>query len=510
MANGYGSEHAVILPQGEGVQTLQWALQQKDKLRQEKLLREKQQRDQQEGLAKYVDDQLDYKTFATGTVADPVISTGIGDLKKKYASMIKSNPSIGISGLMYDMQQDVSKLTSYSANAKLVRANIEKSLESYKKESGIDPDALAKGALRTAFMKVDPATGQAVVREDIDPTKDYVKDYLEQYPENVITGPEAITSQFDKMKTTREGRVVQTDVKGVKRKYEVSADLLPHEELDIKNGRPVGTKFKTQPLEFSDKTKATGLSEGAYKEFFGSPTTNAVLNMEMKRKHPKMLPGSQDYEATRKVVALDVAKQFRRGGGFTEKDVTDQDVWAGKVQAGVPINSGDAKEKKENTFDVLKNIKKGDLSYIADDTPDENGLINITSGLPGGALFSGKIKKNIDGTASKEAFSNVFYNPETKRFWVQDETKKKGTGKNAGKDTGLVEIKEKDEKKTFQAIAEANGVPVKKFLELWDVKYEDKSGSVMNPVKKLMDFIKKPKDKEEPKKDGPKKKKIVW
>jgi hypothetical protein len=459
MAGGYGSEYAVILPQGN-TDTLQWALQVREKQHQEKLLREKQLRDQQEHLSGYLDKELDYTKFATGTPADPVNIDAIRELRTKYAQGIMQGKYNSTASLTYDMQNDLSKLVNYSNNAKMTQASINKSLEEYKKEDGFDLDALRKGAIRSAFMTIDPTTGQPIVRDQVDPSQDYVRRYLKEHPEKVITGPQALVKQFSDLKTTGYTDVIQTDVKGKKRRIEVAAELLPYQELDIKNGEPVGRKFKTEELTLQDGTKVKGLPKAAVDEWFTTPSSEAILNMEMKRQYPNVLEGNSDYPALRSKIALDISNQYARGGKFSRKDLSDQDVWAGKMQAGININVNDKKEKKENVFEVLKNIKKGDLSYLPDATPDANGLIDITSALPNGIMYSGRTKKTTDGTMSKEAFNAVLYNPKTKTFWVQDESK--------GDESELREIPRGKEKAEFQKLAEANGIPVKDFLKIWE------------------------------------------
>lgn len=502
MANGYGAEYAVVLPQGNSTETLQWALQQRERSRQEKLLREKGLRDQNEGLAKYLDAELDYNKFATGTPADPVNVTAIKDLRAKYAQQIMQGRYGSTASLMYDMQNDVGKLVNYSNNAKLVQANINKSLENYKDEDGFDLDALRKGAIRSAFMSIDPATGQPIVNEQVDPQQDYVRRYLKEHPEKVVTGPQSLAKTFNNLETTKYQNVYQTDDKGVKRRVEVTADLLPYQDVDIKNGVPVGRKFKSDDLKLSDgKTVVKGLPQVAVDEWFSSPANQAILDMEMKRQYPNVLEGSSDYPALRRKAALDIANQMSRGGGFTKKDLTDQDVWAGKTQAGVTVNVDNKKDKKENVFEVMKNIKAGDLSYVPDAAPDAKGLIDVTTALPGGILYSGRNKKTTDGTMSKEAFSAVYYNPTSKTFWVQDEKK--------GKQAELREIKRGQEKAEFQKIAEANGVPVKEFLQIWGTVPQEKASigsflpNLANTIKKAMSIKPSPK----PATPEPKKKK---
>lgn len=457
---GDGSEYAVVLPEGDGVKTLQWALQERQKVYQQKLLREKQLRDRQEDLSKFVDKQFEYKDYASGTVADPVIATGISDLKQKYAAQIRNNPGMGVPELMYNMQNDVSKLTGYSSNAKLVKANIDKSMAQYGKDQGIDADALAKGATQAAFLKVDPNTGQPVINDKLDPSQDYVANYLKDYPEKVITGPQGVVKAFTGLPTTDVTTTVQTDKNGRKHDVEVKAALLPHQELTYDKHNNPKLQFKTQDVQIGDEKKVKGLDEGAFNEYFTMPGAQAVLNMETKRQYPKLVRGTPDYDAAQRKVGLDIANQYARGSKLDTKDLTSEAMWRQKADAGITINTGEKKEKKENVFDVLKNIKGGDLSYIADQTPNDKGLIDITNALPSGILYSGRIKKTQDGTASKEAFDAVYFNPITNTFYTQDEKK--------GKNSDIKEIKPEDERKVFQGLAEANGVPVKKFTEIWD------------------------------------------
>jgi hypothetical protein len=508
MANGlgHGSEYAVVLPTGNATETFQWALQMRDKQRQEKLLREKQLRDQQEDLTRLLDSELDYSKFATGTPSDPVNINALRDLKMKYSQEIMRGKYNSTASLTYDMQNDLAKLVSYSNNAKMVRDNINKELESYKNQEGIDHDALYKGAIRSAFMKIDPTTGQPTVNEQLDPGQSYARQYLKEHPEKVLTGPQSLVKTFSGLKTTKYQDVFQDDIKGRKRKLEVTAELLPYQEIDIKNGTPVGVKFKTEDLKLSNGKTVKGLPQSAVDEFFAGHANNAILDMAMKQQYPTVLESNSDYPALRRKVALEIANQMQRGSDFIKKDVSDQDVWAGKMQAGIPPSTKE-KEKKENVFEVLKNIKKGDLSYLSDSTPDAAGLINITPALPGAIMYSGRIKKKTDGTASKEAFNGVFYNPTTKTFWVQEDSR--------GKNSGMREIKQGKEREEFQKLAEANNVPVKDFLEIWkDVSgSETKKGSgsfmpgFMNTVKKVLTINKAAGSEKKEKTEDTKKKK---
>lgn len=316
---------------------------------QQRIAQQRQQQDEDDKI-KYLAGQLDFKNFATGTAADPVINENLNGLMQKYMMRVRDNKGESLSSLLMDMSKDVGGLKQYSLNAQGVRKGIEARSKEFGENKDIDASGLQRDAMAMAFFKTDPATGQLVPRgaDEIDPNTDYTGQLLQRQKGRYIKGRSGLYNYIKGMEESALGDTNTRDKNGMKKTVTWSAKVKPFEEL-IKDaqGNPTGTRImQDKPIKIGDKEVITFPKE-AYDKLFGGQEWDAYIEADLdekirqaKQQDPRFdVTDPRQIDVLKRAIAYDYLKAFRPQGDFTTKDVEDQSSLAEKIAAGFAAGS---------------------------------------------------------------------------------------------------------------------------------------------------------------------------
>ena len=447
--------------------------------RQRELQRQNEERDRQDALMGYLGKEFDEKNFATGTPTDRVINDSLKQMKQNYAGMIMKNPNIRMSELGYMMQTDIEKLNRYSVNAKTVRAGIEDATKGLEADKSVDARAVKLGALNKAFFDQDPETGQYRLKDPdkIELNRNYADEFMQERPDLWVRGNMGIEDWANNQKAEAAGEETTTDKAGIKRTQGWSANLRPYQtpERDAQ-GKVTGIGIKAQDIAFPDGTRMPVLDKGLYESLINANRgTKGYLN-KMIKQHPVFkdvdLNSDEGDVLRRRFAYEELSRNFNQGDAFKVKDVEDRSSMREKVDyvgiAKAFAGRGDGKEDKPNVIDALIRAKNGDPSLIQGNTR-KDGMVDITSRLPGATVYSGKTKRMRDGKAQPESYNQVLFNPKDGEMYYTDEQFSQPR-------------KIEDFDKWINNIAEANGVPLSKVGDIRS-KHTDASGNYkwLNP-----------------------------
>lgn len=391
----YNQERAVVYKGigGNPMETYSQMQQYNDqKAERERLLAQKQQ-ERDDSLMKWAADQLDFKNFATGTQLDPVINTSLGNLLKDTAAKIKADPNMSMANLLYGIQDGVGRVTAYSQKAKNIRAGAEKMIGEWSKNPSIDGSKLLKGALSSAFMKVDPQTGALVPKsaEEIDERTDYVSNYLQTKPEEVITGTQYLYETLGKQKGVKVGDIVQeTDARRGMNKFKYSGELMPWQQISFERGKDglnrAVPKVKTQEVEIPGIGKMPVLDEGVYGQIFGDAGNSLILEAQLNRmdKDRKLTP--QQREMLKRGLAAELVGGANVGGGIVNENVEKEQPIL--VRNNTTINTGGTPPVVNDVFGSIrkkamasKQKGRGFLQTNLLDANEQDAVLDAVNGV---------------------------------------------------------------------------------------------------------------------------------
>jgi hypothetical protein len=328
----YGAERAVILPQLQNATEPGWRfvenLQQNQRVAEEKRRYEQHRQDQ---MLEWALDQMDFKNFATGTVLDPTIHQSLDGAMKSVTQKIMQGGYGNNAEMMYDVKNSVSDVANYSTKAKNIRAVIDENVKALSKNPAIDPAKLRKWAYAGAFLKYDPQGNVVGVKptQEIDDSADYVNDLIQNAPEKIYTGAQALYEALPKLNNEEVGKVYKRrDKSGKLTDTEYSGKLYEHQELyeDPETGE-YRSRVKGKDVTFSDGTKGRGLSDDAYNRIFGSGDNQIVLNAEFNKRFKDAIQSGEikreDVPALKSAFALQMVENSKVGG-IKNKDIVQE------------------------------------------------------------------------------------------------------------------------------------------------------------------------------------------
>jgi hypothetical protein len=495
----YGAEYGAILPNKQQSPMDTFQQQRNFNVQQARYQEQvqRQQQDRQDQMLYHVMNNLDFKNFATGTPLDHTVVTTLNDGIKGLSKQIQDNPNMRASELMYQAQNIANNVNQYSQKAKLIRAGIEQGLKEYASNPSVDQNALYKGAMSTAFMKYDPKTHQMTMKDpsEIDEGQDYLTGYLNSYPETVINNDKTFLTQLKGAEKKNYEKEFTTDNKGVKRTVAYKGEYYPaFNQLQDDKGNPVAdggaatrVGIRSQSVQLPNGQKVNVADDNTYNYFTSDKVTNAWLNAQVKR--AGIDPNSDMGEVARRKILFDHLQNNNPGYINNTKNDVNVDSLREKYDMGllgVLKSFGADKEQKKIAqspiFGVV-NALAGNKSFMGDNNETEKDwttgkdLVNITPYIPGAALYSGKIKKGPDGSASKEAFAGVYIDPQTKQLVLKDVSGKIKDGDNKpqkdenGNDIQYYNFKYipiKEEKQVLEQIGQANGMSKDEVTKLYN------------------------------------------
>lgn len=205
-------------------------------------------------LSDYLDKRLDNKNFATGDPeADPLIDGQLSALHQKYANLIAKNPNIQEADLDGPMQEDLNNLTQYAAKIKGVRAQVNQGILKYGPNSGIDTEALQKGAMHQALYQ----GGDQLITDPskIDPSQDYLENEMMAHPGLYVKGDQPLNNMLTQYKPQELGNTNTSENQGVTTTLGYKAKVYPWQTLTSDSkGNPTGLQTKGVPATLNGAT----------------------------------------------------------------------------------------------------------------------------------------------------------------------------------------------------------------------------------------------------------------
>ncbi len=510
----YGQEYGAILPnnQQNPLDTFIQLKQYKDQEQRYQDQLARQQREYQDNLMTQAMGQLDFKRFATGTPLDPVIQASLNASLKSISQKIKDNQDVTSASIYYDASNAVNDISSYAMKAKNIRGGIEEGYKQFLKDASIDANKLHQTAITNAFMKYDPNSHSFIVKDpsEIDDSVDWISETLKSNPEKVVKGSGALNMLLkgaDK-KNYEKGGLVNRG--GVRRNVVYKGEYFPYNKIEIgKDGFPV---FDPQTGQAkigirSENFNGTPMSTDEDLQYFTStPGANVYLSSLVKQFGVD--PNSEEGATLKKILLYEYLSKNNQGYINNVKfDIDDSQLqsqnFRREMKAYAQAISGalGGKRYQNSALTGVIGALGGNQSFYdpSNIEKDANGneLINITPYIPGGALFSGKVKKNADGTASKEAFAGVMINPKTNTLVFKDvdgyETDAMGMPKKDALGNTVLKYSYRDvpigdELGVIQKLGEANGLSKDEATKLYNTISDKRKqqGEIVGELEKTM------------------------
>lgn len=205
----------------------------------------------QQKSAQFVDANLNDKNYATGTAADPLINNMTSAARMKFAKLIHENPNMDEGDLEMQMQNEIGKISQYSALIKAGRKQIDDGVQHYKDQPGIDTDALRQGAMTNLLYQ----GGNKVVDDPskIDLNKNYIDDELQARPDHYVIGDMPIMNSIEHLKPKKGGDTTINENMGVTHENKYTDQIYPYQQLktDAK-GSVTGVQMKGVPATLSN------------------------------------------------------------------------------------------------------------------------------------------------------------------------------------------------------------------------------------------------------------------
>jgi hypothetical protein len=401
---------------------------------------QRQQQEHQDNMLKYVLDKMDGENILTATPFDPILSSTMNQKLQDISQKIKNGEDDA--SVLFETASAANQMNAYAQKAKNIRAQADNAAKELAKNSSIDPLKLRNRVLANAAMMYDPNTHTIKTKplEGIDDNTDWVDYTIKNNPEDFTTGPGAISDVIGKDKMIPYKKEWTVDKGGVRRimGYEGKYSPLYHDTVDEKgnvvngeNGNVTGVAVKSSPVVIAGQS-LKAVPENVYEHFSGDLGVQAYLNKETKdflKYQPDASP-----DAVKRVLLYDYLNSDKRGYiNNTKNTVDESQLQSENFQRGMKylaesfksaVSSKDQHRISNSPLIGVIGALSGDESYMGDakekDPASGKEYLNITPYIPGGALYSGKIKKNADGTASKEAYAGIYIDPTTNSLVYKD------------------------------------------------------------------------------------------
>jgi hypothetical protein len=258
MAGGNQGFGAEVLPdpsvQTDRVMQMLWMHNQKQA--QFGALQQQRELTRQKGLTDYLDKRLDNKNFATGDPeVDPLIDQQLSAIHQKYAKQIAANPNLNEADLDGPMQDDLNQLTQYSAKIKAGRAAITAGIQKYGPNSGIDTEALQKGALHQMLYQ----GGDTLITDPskLDMSQDYLENEMMAHPKLYVKGDQPMLNTINLYKPVKGGPTNETEHNGITVKNSDANEQIyqpfQHYTTDAKGNR-TGIAINSVPAQLDGQT----------------------------------------------------------------------------------------------------------------------------------------------------------------------------------------------------------------------------------------------------------------
>lgn len=438
---------------------------------------------------------LDSKDYLTGTAYDPVINTNLQAALKRGAEL--ASQGADIPQLLTELGPMMSQINDYSSKAKAVNKQADDAIKEMRASNvaGYDYAKLKDEALRAAFHKRDPKTGQDLGLNDIkdvDPSQNYIMKTLQDRPDLVTTsegvdafaknyaqvkyGTDAITYNAKKQKTRSKVNVVGqgyltpdvdeegaiTDQNGAMKelvpKYEHATDGGQQIMYDFTNPEGKAVKAPVRLLDegiFDEAVNHKGVGDwlrgqvmSHMKEYkdatgkeidMGSPQAHqvarAIMYDELKR---RKTGGIQYLDEVNKPSGAEV-NQYYNGSPYEKSKASTMGRLAAYDEMGLPIPGTEKTEKPLNPIDTIHQFFNNNEDYLKGDIENINGhdVVDVT------AQFKTSFKY---GHGQAETYKKVYFDPQRRVLVTEDS------------EGNTEDHKESELKNYLKSIAPANGV----------------------------------------------------
>lgn len=324
--------------------------------------------------AQFVDANLKDSNYATGTAADSLINNMTASARQKYADLIHKNPNMDEGDLEMQMQNDIGKISQYSAAIKAGRKQIEEGVQHYKDQPGIDVDALRQGAM-TNFLNQG---GTKVVDDPskIDLNRNYIDDELQAHPDHYVIGDMPIMNSIEHLKPKKGGDTTINETAGVTRENKYTDQIYPYQSLKTDpKGNVTGVQMNGVPATLSNGQTLTDPDTNKPMQVVDDNTMKMVMThgvaAQLKRdtddyikshgyKPEDFTPGSEAYNILGKHILYKKLESLTPSEFTHETKKTNASI-VDKMQLGVVDALGrtisGAEERKEQELLGTKNAK---------------------------------------------------------------------------------------------------------------------------------------------------------
>jgi len=433
---------------------------------------------------------LEPKDYLSGSAYDPVINSKLQNAMRQGASLAAQGADIP--QLLMALGPQMQEITDYSTKAKAVNKQADDAIKTMKESGlvGYDYGRLKEEALKMAFHKKDPKTGQDIGLadiKDVDPSQNYLFKVLQERPDLVTTeeGLDAFVKNFPQVKNSTDATtytptgtktrnkvrmvgqgylVPETDDKGV------LTGMVPAYEHATEGGAPLIHKFTNdegQTVEAPVRLLEQGLFDQAvshkgvgdwlrgqvmrhmqeYQDRTGKPVdmnsvqahqvARAIMYDELKRRSP----GSIEYQEELNKPSAAAVNLHLYGDKYQQAYDTRSGTIDANIANGLPA-SGKAPDpnKPLNAVDTIHQFFLNNPHYLTGEVTNIKGhdVIDVSGNFKGGLLRYAK------GQAG--AFQHIYFDPQRRVLMTQETS---GDTK---------EYKENELQPFLERIAQANGV----------------------------------------------------
>lgn len=331
-------------------------------MQQQRLDQVKQQREfqRQAKAAQFVGTNFKDANYATGTAADPLINKMTSDARKKFADLIHKNPNMDEGDLEMQMQEDLSKISQYSASIKAGRKNIDDSVQHYQQMPGIDTGSLKNGAINRLLYQ----GGNKLVDDPnkIDLSKNYLDEELQANPDHYVMGDVPLSKAIETFKPKKGGNTSINERAGVTTESKYTDEYYPWQsEVKDSKGNVTGLQVNSVPATLSNGQTVIDPVTKQPMQVVDDETVSKVmtrgLSAQLKRDTDAYIkkqgydpgdfaPGSEAYQVLGKHILYQKLKdltpsEFRREQKKTNASFVD------KMQAGIVDALGRTLSKSE-------------------------------------------------------------------------------------------------------------------------------------------------------------------
>ncbi len=406
----YNQEYAFVIPDLGGKNPLDTFAQQRAYNDHKEMLdeqRAQQERDRQDRYMQSIFDQIDPKTYATGTIYDPTVHQTIGDIHRKAAGMIKEGK--GYADVVFGIGKDIATLGDWTSKAKNQRALLEKQVEEFSKNPYIDKNKLLQASLAMSFHNMD---GTMKDPSQIDPNYNPIAEIIKGRPNWVYKCSSPFYKTVEAMEDTEVGDTVKTRDKSgrvISNKY--SGKIKPFEEVWVDNndGARAKARIRTKETVSPAGKVERVIDDAGFKRVFGDDTGNEfMLNAEFDAlyRHKSLKPEEAEYY--RRKLATDMLSAARTANPLKNEDVD--------MLRPAPIN---VHNHVNNAAAAPVNDLYGKIYSMADDRRQRKVPYLQTNLLPSdaqefviqkaNAVGSNTIEDGVDETTGKPKYKRMPY-----------------------------------------------------------------------------------------------------